>query len=290
MKRACALIANRGAGTFSEARLRQLDLRLREGGVQTQIFLGEHFSEMTSLAREFASTEEAPLVIAAGGDGTVNAVLNGLAGSRATAALLPLGTANVLALELGLKNAEAAVSRIVAGSSRSFTAGTLRCGDRTRRFFLMAGIGVDGAVVQKVSLKVKKVFGKGAYAVAALRHAWEWETEELTVTTPEQTFSCHSLLLCNTARYGGPAILAPEASIFTPTLELIGLRSMSRGAYLRFLATVLRGGVPSSADIVRLRTEKVRINGCKPIQADGDPFGISPVEIETEKDYLSIIV
>jgi diacylglycerol kinase family enzyme len=289
MTRRCALIANRGAGSFSEAKLKQVEKSLQEGGVRPETLLGTDFAEMTAMAEEYARVHEAPLVVAAGGDGTINAVFNGLAESGATAALIPLGTANVLAIELGVPTPEAAVSRIVAGNSRPFTAGVISTTGRTKRFFLMAGIGVDGAVVERVSLREKRLLGKGAYALAAFRHACAWDTGELSVATAERSFTCHSVVVCNTARYGGPLLLAPEASVFSPDLDVVAIRATSRLGYLKLIAGLMTGG-GDGAEILRMKASEIRIEGRKPVQADGDFFGHSPVQIRTEIDIFRIIV
>jgi len=290
MKRQCVIIANRGAGSFSEQRLHRLCEQLRAGGLTVEQSYGTDFAELTDLARTASRAPDAPLVIAAGGDGTINAVLNGLAGNNATCAILPLGTANVLALELGLYRPEQAAARIIAGESRPFTAGLLRTGERSSRFFLMTGVGLDGHVVRGVSTRQKRLFGKGAYALAAWRQVCAWETNELTVTTREGSFTCHSLFACNTARYGGTFLLAPAASIFSPTLELVAVRHSSRLAYLGLAAGLARGRAPAGDGIVRLSTDWLRLEGVKPVQADGDDWGDSPVEILTETNYARIIV
>jgi len=290
MKRSCVIIANRGAGSFSEQRLHRLCELLHQGGLAVETLYDADFAELTDLAATVSRPPEAPLVIAAGGDGTINAVLNGLAGNSATCAILPLGTANVLALELGLRRPEQAVARIIAGESRLFTAGLLRAGERASRFFMMTGIGLDGHVVRGVSPGQKRLFGKGAYALAAWRQMRAWETDELTVFTRDASFTCHSLFVCNTARYGGSFLLAPAASIFTPTLELVAVRHNCRRAYLGLAFDLARGRAPAGDGIVRLSTDWLRLEGAKPIQADGDDWGDAPVEIMTEKDYARIIV
>lgn len=111
-----------------------------------------------------------PLVIVAGGDGTVNAVVNGLSPGRTTLAVLPVGTANVLALELGIGSIADGIRRIATGNSRPLTVGTIAGADgAVHRFLLMAGIGLDGEIVRRVQLKEKRLLGKGAYLLSALR-------------------------------------------------------------------------------------------------------------------------
>lgn len=284
------IIANRGAGSFSATRLAEISRTLRGAGMEVEERFCGDFADMTETARRVSARDLSPLVVAAGGDGTINAVLNGLAGNRATCAILPLGTANVLAIELGLRNAATAVERIIAGRFRPFTAGLIRGGERSSRFFLMAGIGLDGFIVRGVTPARKKRLGKGAYLLSALERLCRWECGRLRVITPDADFSCHSLILCNAARYGGAFTLAPGANIFSPALELVAVTGSSRLAHLQLAKETLLGGTGSRAGIVRLTAQTIRIEGVKPVQADGDDWGDSPLEIVAEPAYASIIV
>lgn len=288
--RSCLVIANRGAGSFSPAGLESACTSLGQAGMEVEQLLCNDFGAMTEAAGKAGTLPDAPLVVAAGGDGTINAVLNGLAGKGATCAILPLGTANVLALEMGLCSVDKAVTRIIAGESRPFTAGLISNGVRCSRFFLMAGVGLDGYIVRGVSRERKKRFGKGAYLISALEHLAGWESGRLRVTTENSEFSCHSLIACNASRYGGPFTLAHGASIFSPGLELVVVTGSSRLAHLQLAKETLLGGKGSGAGIVRLTAAKIRIEGVKPLQADGDDWGDTPVEIVAEPAYADIIV
>jgi len=285
----CLIIANRGAGSFSQNSFDKICSRLAAGGVKVEQRLCSDFAEMTGTAAAASSLADSPLIVAAGGDGTINAVLNGLAGNNATCAILPMGTANVMAIELGIKGPEQAVSRLLSAQPRPFTAGLLQNSNRSSRFFLMAGAGFDGHVVRGVSLKEKRLLGKGAYLLSALRSFISWDNSLLQVTTEREEFSCSSLIICNAARYGGSFSLAPKANIFSPTFELVAIKGNSRTASLRAITeTALKRG--SSSQIIRTTAGMIRITGSKPVQANGDDWGASPLEIVAEPDYARIIV
>lgn len=282
------IIANRGAGTFSQQTLDSTCCRLETAGYQLERLFCDDFNEMTATAARVSREPQAPLVIAAGGDGTINAVFNGLAGNNATCAILPLGTANVLAIELGLNSLETATQKIIAGTSRPFTAGFIRSERQSSRFFLMAGAGFDGAVVRGVTAGLKRRFGKGAYLLSALRGLASWERAELEVTTGENQFTCHSIIACNAAHYGGPFRLAPAASIFTPTLELLAVTNRSRSGVLSLATEALCGR--SSNSLLRCSATSILIAGKKPVQVDGDDWGDAPVAISAENNFARIIV
>jgi len=284
----CVIIANRGAGTFSQQKLDSICSLLDKAGRQTEQLLCSDFAGMTATAAKVSREPHAPLVIAAGGDGTINAVFNGLAGNNATCAILPLGTANVMAIELGLNSPEAAAQRIIANESRPFTAGFISCGQRSSRFFLMAGAGFDGAVVRGVTPSMKKSFGKGAYLLSAIGRLTSWEGGELQITTEDRQLTCHSIIACNAAHYGGSFRLAPAASIFAPTLEILAVTDRSRRGLLSLAAAALGGWRHSSLE--RFSVQKILIAGAKPVQVDGDDWGDAPVEIRAESSFARILV
>ncbi len=287
--RNCIIIANKGAGSFSQHRFDSICSQISSGGVAVEQIFCHDFDEMTETAATVSSAPQSPLIIAAGGDGTINAVLNGLAGNNATCAILPLGTANVMAIELGVRSASEAVARIITGQPRPFTAGLLKNGVRTSRFFLMAGVGFDGHIVSGVSLKEKRFFGKGAYLLSALRSLVSWDHGELQITTETEEFSCHSLIVCNAARYGGAFNLAPAANIFSADFEIIALKGNSRSASLKAIAAAALREVGSER-LYRTTAASISINGAKPVQADGDAWSDSPVVILAEPDYAKIIL
>lgn len=286
--RPALIIANRGAGTFCRQHLDDACRRLATAGIETELSVCDDFAELTARAASACRQPEAPLIIAAGGDGTINAVFNGLTGGNAACAILPLGTANVMALELGLASPAAAVSRILANRQRPLTAGLLQSGQRSSRFFLMAGSGLDGRVVRAVSLKEKRLLGKGAYLLAALRCFRAWESGRLTVTTDRERFTCSTLIVCNAARYGGSFALAPAASLFSPDFELVAIRDNGRHHSLLALAAAAAGS-GRSGQLFRTRATTITIDGDKPVQADGDDWGDCPVTIRAEPDFARLL-
>jgi len=285
----CVIIANRGAGGFAQNRLDRICSAIAAGGLAVEQRLCRDFNEITEISSVASKLTEKPIVVAAGGDGTINAVLNGLAGNNATCAILPMGTANVMAIELALKSPEYALSRILHGKPRSFTAGLIKSSERSSRFFLMAGTGFDGHVVRGVSLKEKQLLGKGAYILSALRSFISWDKSTLHVTTDTEEITCSSLIICNAAHYGGSFSLAPAANIFSPTLEIVAIKGNSRILSIRAVAeTMLKSANPEQ--IVRTSAKMIKIEGAKPVQADGDDWGDAPVEIVAEPAYAKIVV
>lgn len=285
----CTIIANRGSGGFSRSLLDAACSRIEGGGFSVTPICCSDFAEMTEIARTLTAGREKPVIIAAGGDGTIHAVFNGLAGNGATCGILPMGTANVLAIELNISSTENAVTRILSGTTRPFTAGRISSDSKTGRFFLMAGVGFDGQIVRGVTLGEKKLLGKAAYALSALRSFASWDGGELEITTESETFSCGSLIICNASRYGGSFTLAPATDIFSPAFELIAVNQGSRRGLLKAIAYAVTSRGESTA-LRRSSAKRIRITGNRPVQTDGDYWGDSPLEIAAEPDYARIVL
>jgi len=290
MARKCTLIINPVSGGYSEQRLAQVTAALEAGGLSPEFLLTEKADDAELFSRRICQEREEPFIIAGGGDGTVNGVVNGLAAERATLAVLPLGTANVLAKELGIVSLADAVARIVAGATQPLTVGLLEAGGVQRRFLLMAGIGVDGSIVRGVRLREKRVIGKGAYLLSAARLACDWEREQLEVTAGGRGIECHSVVVCNASRYGGGFVLAPGADLFTPEFQVACITAHTRIAYLRLALDVISGRVMENSDIVRFGAEELTVSGKKAVQADGDYFCDTPVRITAISGFARLVV
>ena len=181
-----------------------------------------------------------PLIIVGGGDGTINGVLNGISPGAATIAVLPFGTSNVLTRELNIYSVEDALQRIARGVSRSASVGMIEKVSERKYFLLMAGIGFDGFVVQGVRTREKRILGKAAYVLSALRHLFNWEKDRLAIDAGNTTFQCHTIIVCNASKYAGEFKMAPGASLFDPEFEVVCIQKETRYTYLK-VAMELRG-------------------------------------------------
>jgi diacylglycerol kinase (ATP) len=288
--RPCTFIYNPLSGSFSRQRRDEALAYLTEHGLAPRPC--EVFDPETAArcAREACHDADNPLLIVAGGDGTINSVINGLEAGMATVAVLPFGTANVLAQELGLSSPEQALARIVAGVTRPVPVGCFTAGTNRRYFLLMAGIGVDGSVVKGVRTAEKRRFGKGAYFLSTLRQLYHWEHASLAVTTGEATISCHSVIVCKAAKYGGNIRLAPGISLFAPELRVFCIKSTSRRSYVKLLFRMLAGRGIDGPEVSSFAAQELEIRGTKPLQADGDYYLDTPVTITVIPEFIRVIV
>lgn len=290
MSRRCSVIINPVSGSYSEPLTARLVADLRRGGLEPEILLTGGPDDAAAFAAAACAREAHPLLVAGGGDGTVNGVLNGMAPGKGTLAVLPLGTANVLALELGVRSVDDAVARIVRGESRPLTVGLLEGFGLRRYFSLMVGSGFDALVVEGVRDGEKRRFGKGAYLLSAFRTLAAWDGRSLDVAAAGGLHRCHSVVICNAARYGGPSVLAPGASIFTDGLRVVCIAGHRRRDYLKLAWQVLRGNGPAGAAVTVFDATEVSVGGNKPVQVDGDFLCHGPVTVRSVPDFARIIV
>lgn len=231
------------------------------------------------------------LIIAAGGDGTINEIANGLSTAAAPLplAILPLGTANVLAAEIGLPATPKAVLATIAGGRiRSIRLGT----SDDRHFVLMASAGLDSEVVRGISLELKRHAGQLAYGIEGLRRALSYPFPELTATIDGADYKARLVVVCKARCYGGPFLVAPQADLsdgllHVALLERAGLRSL-----LRYGMALVAGKLPWLPDVRIIPATRVRVSGpmAIPVQADGDPIGCLPIEIAISDHRLELVV
>jgi len=284
------LFVNPLSGSYARKRIYTVITRLKNAGLTPTVYSASTPAEILSCCRQINATDNAPLVIVAGGDGTFNAVVNGLQPDTATLAVLPLGTSNVLAAELGIKSVKNGIKRIIKGKTRPLSLGLLHLEQGSHRFVLMAGIGLDGTVVRDVWPLGKRLLKQGAYALSALISAFRWDRSLIEIITADRQIECHSVIVCSASRYGGDFIIAPEGDVFSPELTAVCIRKNGRRSYVRLAYELFRGKADTSSERIRIPADGLEIRGTKPIQIDGDFVGYSPARITWVPDFARIIV
>jgi diacylglycerol kinase (ATP) len=261
---------------------------LRSGGLNVEVWP----TERPQHATELASLAGARLVVAAGGDGTVNEVVNGLE-TDATLGILPLGTANVLARELGLPlNAEAACRRILAGKERRIDVGvaTDRKG-RERRFTCMTGIGFDAHVVNEVTPGLKRYLKILAFPLAALKVYLEGDLPPLHIMHGENTYVTQFAIVANGQYYGGDFRVAEEAALATGNLEVVLVDRVGRLLRADILTRILaKRPLDRSMRSFTARELRATSPGAQvPVQLDGEVWGRLPMSFRIEPGALKVI-
>ena len=286
-RRRLLVILNPAAGQRHQGRLRATLERLDALGCAVTLQETTRPGEASELARA-ADPEAFDAVVAAGGDGTINEVINGLISVNLPLGLLPLGTANVLASEIGLGLAPERVARsLVEGPQRPIS-----CGRAGERFFVqMAGVGFDAHVVEKVDLALKRRIGKGAYVVQAARQAFAFDFPSYQVRIDGVRHAAASVIVANGRNYAGKYLLAPEASIETPAFQVCLFEAGGPWAVARYGLALQTGRLPRRKDLSFLQAERLTIEGPvgDPVQGDGDVIARLPVEISIVPDAVELV-
>jgi YegS/Rv2252/BmrU family lipid kinase len=240
----------------------------------------------TRIARE-AAQQGYDIVVAAGGDGTVNEVINGLAGTQVALGALPVGTVNVWVREIGLPlQPRAAAEALVSAHPQQIDLG--RAGERY--FLLMASVGFDAAVTAEVRSEQKRRLGMFAYIVQGLRVAFRYQGIRARIILDGKPARGRFLMvvLGNSQLYGGLVKMTARAILNDGLLDVCLIKGKSlRSAPLRMFSILTRR-YNQDPDIAYHRARKVRIESTQPleVQVDGDHIGRTPMEFEAVSGAL----
>lgn len=316
MRKAALLYNARSGGRRNH---RETDLRtvlkiLGDAGVEASLTRTQSSADAAEQARK-AVLEGCDTVFACGGDGTIHDVLQALAGSRVALGVIPLGTANALAHDLGipLEPSKAAQATLNAELRRIALGRVTVCGidgHRVTRYFTVAvGVGVDAHLFYKLHAGRKQRLGMAAYYAQAW-HLWfthrmarfRVELEEDAANDATRT-GVTEMLAVRISNFGGVLqSLAPGASLDRDDVRVVVCHTSSRFSYLLYVTRGLLGGTWSVPGVELVHSKVVRCHyladdvptaGANPkvyVEADGELVGTLPAEITMVPDALTILV
>jgi diacylglycerol kinase (ATP) len=294
--RKAILISNPKTGRYASRRLpaiEEIHSLLCSEGLEVEVVATTGPGDATRIAAD-AGRRGVSDVIVAGGDGTINETLQGLVGTTARLGILPRGTANVLACELGLPlDCRRAAGVIARGQTRRVRMGCAveEMNGSKRYFLLMAGIGLDASVVRRVNPELKKRFGKGAFWFSGLSSLANWKPKRFEIEVEGATFTATFATIGKAAGYGGNLTVTPRAQIDQPDFEICIIETRSRLRYLYLLSHAIRSGVPSGRrDVHFLRATRARATGDVAVQVDGELIGSLPMRFEIAAESIDVIV
>ncbi len=294
--RKAILILNPKTGRYASRRLPAIEdicSQLRSKGLEVELVTTTEPGDATRIAAD-ARRQGICDVIVAGGDGTINEALQGLIGTGARLAILPRGTANVLARELGMPlNCKSAADVIVRANTRRIHVGcALDERSAAKRYFLlMAGIGLDASVVRRVHPGLKKRFGKGAFWFSGLSSLADWKPRPFRIEVEGESFTATFATIGKAARYGGDLTVTPRARLDQPDFEICIIETRSRLRYLYLLSHAMRRGVPRGRRGVHfLSATRARATGDAAVQVDGELIGSLPMTFEIAAESIEVIV
>jgi diacylglycerol kinase (ATP) len=314
MRRA-ALIYNPASGQQPQkraARIAQAIAVLKDAGVAVETIATTSPESAAGQARQ-AVNDGCDTILACGGDGTAHEVLQGLVGlPKAALGVIPMGTANALAADLGIPSASAKAAKALLNAVRvRVPVGQIfyrdqNSAERSRYFIVAAGVGVDAHFFSRLDSKLKQRFGYAAYMMEALRL---WATHSFptfratlieTATGVQREVEASQLLAVRIGNFGGMVQnLVPGAALHNPGLSVIAIQTRSRIRYLRFMTAVWfrrhsYGSIIELIDATSVECSEIASTGHTPtqtfVEADGELLGVLPARIEVVPDALTLLV
>ena len=264
--------------------LRSLGFRVEEAETKEQ-------GDATSLARR-AVAESFDVVCAIGGDGTVNETINGVAGSDVVLSIIPTGTVNVLAMELGIPLEPPDAVRLLAEGNVSW----IDLGAAGERYFaLMAGIGMDAAVVASLNPTMKKAFKEAAFAVQGLATYLTKEEPRIRVESEERVVEGYFAVFGNASNYGGGFGITPLADMRDGLLDMCVLTDKSLASTVWYWTAALVNAHLKHPNVEYFRTTRASITTVEEgkqvlVQVDGEIAGELPIECRIVPRSLRVVV
>jgi YegS/Rv2252/BmrU family lipid kinase len=309
--RRVALIYNPASGQHSARRASYIEKALAvlgQAGVEAEA-LETHAPGSAKTLALAAVRQGYDAVLACGGDGTVHETIQALVGTRVALGVVPLGTANALAQNLGLgRNPIQAVRALIKAEPTEFPVGRIffnqNNGSRGWRYFTVAaGIGADALLMSSMDPLLKRRYGYALYMIQALKiwatHPFPLFETSFSINGEANPRTAHAsqLLAVRIRSFGGAlGVLAPGASLRKKDLSIVAFKTRSRLEYLRFLLATLVGRQTFSRSIELLDADAVECRlppGSKVdvfVEADGEVLGTLPARLELASETLTLLV
>ena len=279
------IILNPAARSEKASRLLE---RIRELSGGVPIRLTSEAGDARRIAAE-AVQEGVEVIIAAGGDGTLNEVVNGIGNAPVRLGILPVGTMNVFATELGIPhgNLERAWGIIEAGK---VVAVDLPKANDTR-FIQLAGVGLDAEVVRKTTADSKKALGPLSYLLTLVQVAAHKPARVELVAEGGRVREGSFALIGNGRLYGGPFPVFKRASLYDGLLDVLVFQNQSHWDVVRYFQAIAFGTHPELPDVEYFQTSSLRVTsqGDIPVELDGEVAGVLPCLFSVESEKLQVI-
>jgi len=276
----------------------KLERRAQELGLTGETLLSERPGHLTELAREAARDEH--LLVVVGGDGTLNEVVNGVAGTGAEIAVLAAGTGQDFGRTYGIPTRfDDAVRVAIAGTPRTIDIGrvTYRTpdGGEGLRFFVNVGsAGMSGAVARRANSMSKALGGRATFYYALVREFLAWQNTEVTVQfdNTERHGRMHDVIVANGKWHGGGMKLAPDARSDDGLFDTVLIGDVTKLDFVTTSPKLYGGGHVRHPRIEVVRSATVAIAAAEhlPLELDGEPDGTTPARFEIVRGGLRVRV
>lgn len=286
------LVSNRLAGLTSSRLVAESVAILRAAGASVVHAQPDSVTEARRLASEAAREGQVDAVIAAGGDGTIRQIASALLGTSMPLAVIPVGTGNVLAHEIGLRRTPDEVAAMIL-AGRSLRLALPRANGEP--FLLMASAGLDARIVAALDQHLKSHVGKAAYMTPVL-NAIGGPADRLEADVDGQRIGARWAIVTNAAHYGGAFVLSPRKTIARPGLLAVLFKAKTRADLVSAMISIARGRLQArcrqqgDVEMIPCTRVTIRSESAVPTQIDGDVLGRTPLQVETATDCVQLIV
>lgn len=286
-------IANPRAGRGIIKRIKIAEKLLKESGAEVITYITERRGDAEIWAKE-AINEGFDRIVVAGGDGTINEVINGVvdmtSGSGSIpVGIIPVGISNVLALELGISTSIEKACRVaLSGEVKVVPLGKVN----GRYFSLMAGIGFDAEAVYRLKMRLKPYIGKLSYILSGLKVILAYKPPEIEVLIDSgETLKGYSVIIGKSKYYGGRFQVTPDAGLEKDELDICVFQHGRRSDILRYFMGILTKRHLKFRDVIHRKARRLKIasQGRVSVQIDGDFYGELPLEISLKQNAIRLV-
>jgi YegS/Rv2252/BmrU family lipid kinase len=287
MKKIC-IIYNSKISLFNKFLLNRI-IKILKKDSHVETFATERIGHATLLCKVHIKNFD--IVVAAGGDGTINEVINGM-DEKTSLGIIPLGTANIGAYEADIsKNPSKAAQIILSGKIKKIHIQEAN----NRKFFLMTGIGYDASIVETVqsNLLLKKIFGKLLFFIISIAKLIYLKKYELKILANNKVYLANWVIITNAKHYGGSFQLTRDTNIFEKKLITYLFINLSRFDVIKNLLKILKKqNLEENNKVIKIISDDIFINSKSkvPIQCDGEFIGNLPLQIKNTKRTINLLV
>ncbi|MES1248144.1 MAG: diacylglycerol kinase family protein [Actinomycetota bacterium] len=257
------------------------------------------YSERAGHLIEVAAAVDADVVVAVGGDGTLNEVVNGLmqrAGERPVLATIPIGTGMDFVRTYGIPNRfEDAVGVAAGEATRTIDVGRVEHSRGVRFYVNVGSVGMSGAVAARVNGMPKPLGGKATYFYALTRVFFEWRNTPVTVELADgttRTGAMHDVIVANGKWHGGAMLLAPDAEPDDGAFDVVLIGDVNKRDFVTTAPKIYKGTYLAHPKVELLRSSSVAVDAPErlPIELDGEQVGTTPARFEVVPHALRVRV
>ena len=281
-----AVIINPQAGSNNKKFLQKLIRKLSDSN-QVTLFETMGPGDATEISKRECNNFN--IIAVAGGDGTIHEVINGINNSTPLA-IIPMGTANIVAIEAGIAQD---VTSICNAINQGITRKAYIHQINKKKFILMAGMGYDAKVVENINPKLKKIFGKFIFVWESFKQFFHLQQFNITVKANHNSYDANWVLITNATYYAGNHKITNQTSIFEPDLVCFLFPNLTKLDFIYNLFLILFFGNLSRSDkIISFKSSSIEVLSTTetPVQCDGEVFDKVPTFIQSNNEYVQLIV